>query len=88
MEPPWNGGTNIYSNGQGHMTKMAAMPIYGRNLKKIFFSGTKRLMTFKLGMQHQVFEYYQVGSNDDPGLTMTNLQQGQIGPLCFYVGKL
>ena len=27
-------------------------------------------MTFKLGMQHRVLEYYQVCSNDDPGLTM------------------
>ena len=25
----------------------------------------------KLGMQHRVLEYYQVYSNDDPGLTMT-----------------
>ena len=28
------GETNIYSNGPGHMTKMAAMSIYGKNLKK------------------------------------------------------
>ena len=28
-------------------------------------------MTFKLGMQHRVLEYYQVCSNDDPGLTLT-----------------
>ena len=28
-------------------------------------------MTLKLGMQHQVLEYYQVCSNDDPGLTWT-----------------
>ena len=34
MEPPWDGGTNICSNGPGHMTKMAAMPIYGKNLNK------------------------------------------------------
>ena len=53
------------------MTKMAAMPIYGKNLKKIFFSGTKRSMTLKLGMQHWVLEYYQICSNDDPGLTLT-----------------
>ena len=26
-------------------------------------------MTLKVGMQHQVLEYYQVYSNDDPGLT-------------------
>ena len=28
-------------------------------------------MTLKLGMQHRVHKYYQVCSNDDPGLTMT-----------------
>ena len=28
-------------------------------------------MTLKLGMQHWVLEYYQVCSNDDPGLTLT-----------------
>ena len=28
-------------------------------------------MTLKLGMQHLVHEYYQICSNDDPGLTMT-----------------
>ena len=27
-------GNEIPSNGHGHMTKMAAMPIYGKNLKK------------------------------------------------------
>ena len=34
----------------GHMTKMAAMPIYGKNHLKIFFSRTSRPMTFELGM--------------------------------------
>ena len=34
VEPPWDGGTKVYSNGPGHMTNMAAMPIYGKNLKK------------------------------------------------------
>ena len=28
-------------------------------------------MTLNLGMHHQVLEYYQVCSNDDPGLTLT-----------------
>ena len=28
-------------------------------------------MTLKLGMQHRVHKYYQVCSNDDPGLTIT-----------------
>ena len=32
VEPPWDGGTKICSNGPGHMTKTAAMSIYGKNL--------------------------------------------------------
>ena len=32
VEPPWEGGTKVYINGPGDMTKMAAMPIYGKNL--------------------------------------------------------
>ena len=28
-EPPWDGGTKVYINGPGHMTKMVAMAIYG-----------------------------------------------------------
>ena len=68
MEPPWDGGTEICSNGPGHM---AAMPIYGKKNFKLFYSGTKSSMTSKLGMQHRVLEYYQVCSDDDPGLTLT-----------------
>ena len=31
VEPPWDRGTKSCSNGRGHMTKMAIMPIYGKN---------------------------------------------------------
>ena len=34
MEPPWDRGTKDCSNDPGHMIKMAAMPIYGKNLTK------------------------------------------------------
>ena len=61
------------------MTKMAAMRICGKR--------TKRLMTMKLGMQHQVLEYYQVCSNDDPGLTLTYLTASQIWSLVLLYGK-
>ena len=37
-------GMKIYTNELGHMTNMVAMPIYGKNLKKIFFSRSNRLM--------------------------------------------
>ena len=61
----------IYINELGHMTNMAAIPIYGKNLKKVFFSRTNGQMTLKLGMQHCLCKYYQDCSNYDPGLTLT-----------------
>ena len=87
MKPPWDGGMKIYSKGPGHMTNMAAMFIYVKNLKKIFFSGTKRPMTLIVGMQHRVLKYYQVYSNDNPGLTLTYLRKGQIWSLKLLYGK-
>ena len=50
VEPPWEGGTKVCINGPGHMTKMAAMPIYGKNPSKIFFSRTGGSISMKLGM--------------------------------------
>ena len=81
-------GTKVCSNGPGHMTKVAAMPVYGKPLK-IFFSRTKRPMTLKLGMQHWVLEYYQVCSNDGPGWVDLDLFCGKVkfGSLCFCMGK-
>ena len=34
MEPPWDRGTKVCSNGPGHLTSMAAMPIFDKNFKK------------------------------------------------------
>ena len=31
--PPWDGGMKVCSDSPGHMTNMATMPIYGKNLK-------------------------------------------------------
>ena len=31
MESPWDEGTKVCSNGPGHMTKMAIMPVYRKN---------------------------------------------------------
>ena len=49
MAPHWNGGTKVCLRGLGHMTKMAAMPIYVKNPSK-FFSKTKGPMTLWFGM--------------------------------------
>ena len=40
----------IYLHDAGHMTKMAAMAIYGKNPSKIFFSRTSGPIFTKLGM--------------------------------------
>ena len=49
MEPQWDGGTKVCLQGLGHVTKMAAMPIYVKNPSKIF-SRTKGPVTLWLGM--------------------------------------
>ena len=41
----------MYIKNPGHMTKMAAMLIFGKNPSKIFF-GTGLLISMKLGMKH------------------------------------
>ena len=63
-ELSWDEKTQICQNSLGHMTKMAAMPIY----VKIFF-GTKWQISLKLGTQHWALKYHQVCSNDDSWLT-------------------
>ena len=50
MKTPYDGLAKIYTNRTGHMTKMATMPIYGKNPFNIFFSGTERPMALGLGM--------------------------------------
>ena len=72
MEHPWEGGKKVYINGQGHMTKMAAMAIIEKKKTlKIFFSRTRRPMILKLGVKGQAMELYKVYINHDNGMTLT-----------------
>ena len=50
MATPYDWLAKFYTNCYGHMTKMATKPIYGKNILKIFFSGTKTPMTLGLTM--------------------------------------
>ena len=50
MQPLDRGGKKVYIFRPGHITKMAVMPIYGKNLKKFFFSRTTKLIALKLSM--------------------------------------
>ena len=72
MEHPCRGRKKFYINGQGHMTKMAAMAIIRKKKTlKIFFSRTRRPMILKLGVKHQAMELYEVYINHDHGMTLT-----------------
>ena len=53
------------------MTKMAVMPIYGKNPSKIFFSGTGGPISKNLGVKHLWLKYYNVYINHDPVMTLT-----------------
>ena len=44
-------------NNLSHMTKMATMPIYGKNPSNIFFFETNRLILMKLGIHGQNIDY-------------------------------
>ena len=61
----------IHQHNAGHMTKMVAMPISGKNTLKIFFLGTIGPNLMKLCMKHQRPKLFSFCSNYDPGLTLT-----------------
>ena len=52
MKTPYDRLAKIYAKCTGHMTKMAATPIYGKNPLNAFYSGTKRPMALGLCMKH------------------------------------
>ena len=58
-------------NNLGHMTKMATMPIYGKNPSKIFDSGTGGPISKKFGMKHRWLKYYNVYINHYRVVTLT-----------------
>ena len=64
-------GTNVYIIGPGHMTKKAAMLIYGKKSLQIFFR-TISQMTLKLCTQQKELEPYKVYINAYPGLSIYN----------------
>ena len=61
----------MYINNPGHLIKMAAMPIYGKNPLKFIFSGTTGPISKKLGMKLRGLEYYNVFINYNLWMTLT-----------------
>ena len=79
----------MYINNLGHMTKMAAMPIYGKNPSKIIFSETNRLISRKLGVKHRWLKYSNVYINHDPVMTLTKFMARSTWVACASeLGKL
>ena len=76
--------TNLFINNPGHMIKMAAMPIYGKNPLKFFFSGTNGPISTKLGMKHRGLKFYNVFINYDLDLFYGKVN---IGHQCIGMGK-
>ena len=70
MEPSWKVRKKVYINGTGHITKMAAMLIYGKSLQNS--SAELSLMVMKLCMEQYVLKLYKVYINDDPELTLAH----------------
>ena len=87
-EPPWKGGKKAYINCHGHMTKMAAMPIYGKTLKNLLLQNQSP-MILKLGMYYWGLKFYKFYINEDPGLTLTYFTTRSNWVSCtFEWGKL
>ena len=79
----------MYINNLGHMTKMAAMPIYGKNPSKIIISETNRLISRKLGVRHRWLKYSNVYINHDPVMTLTKFMARSTWVACASeLGKL
>ena len=68
--PPLGGGKNVYINGPGHNTKMAATPYMVRPFKISSYI-TNGPMTMKLCMEYYELKLYTVYINDDSELTLT-----------------
>ena len=67
MQPPGNERGKAYTFDPGHMTKIAVMPIYGKNIKKCFSVS----IALKLGMYYSGLLYYKGYINELSGLTLT-----------------
>ena len=88
MEPAWVGGTKVCSGHLGHMTKVTAMPIYGKNSSKS--SSPEPIGQLLCGLVCSIGDSGPiiVYSNDDPRLTLTYfMATSNLVPYVFIWGK-
>ena len=78
----------MFINNPDHMTKMTAMPIYGKNPSKIIFKTAEQIST-KLGMWHRGQEYYNVFVNHGPVMALIYFMYNDfIGRPCIFINIL
>ena len=87
VEPPLDGGTKVYSNSPGHLTKMATMPIYGKNLKKSSSLELKGLWPWNLVCSIWCLSTTKFVQRMTLGWPWHILRQGQILLLMLLYGK-
>ena len=81
----WDGGTKVCSNGLGHMSEMAAIPIYGKNVKILSSQTADELKSLYAILSDRVlphlFKWW-------PWVDL-DLFYGKVkfGLLCFSMGK-
>ena len=73
MKTPYYKLAKIYTKYFGHMTKMAATPIYGKNLLKSSSPEPEDQLPLDLVCSIMGCGAYPVCSNDDPKMTLTYL---------------
>ena len=87
MEFLWDGGTNVCSNSPGHMTNMATMPMYGKNLKKSYSLEPKGQWPWNLVCIIGCSSTTKFAQMMSLGWPWPILQQGQIWSLILLYGK-
>ena len=87
LEPPWDGGMKICSNGPGHMTNMAVTPIYGNKLKKSSSLELKGRWPWKLVCRIGCSSTTKFVQMITLGWHWPILLQGQRSPMLLYGKK-
>ena len=78
----------IHQQYTGHMTKMNAITIYGKNSLKIFLPGNSGPILMKLCLKNQRPKPFIICANYDPLMTLTYLRQDQVLQLRLLHGKM
>ena len=87
MESLWDGGMKVCSNSPGHMIKMAAIPIYGKNLQESSSPEPKGRWPWNLVCSIGCLSTTKFIQMMTLGCPLPILRQGQTWSLMLLYGK-